>query len=122
MKGFFVALILLVGVAVLVATNAIFVTNTQTTLSRAAEALSPAPTDDAPKQIQALRETFEAAETKLSFSINYYLLDRVSELLASLEAYASSDDAAGYASTHRMLMDAIHDLSRLETISWMNIF
>ena len=130
MKGFFVALALLLGVATLVAVNANFVTDTQASLSRAAETISSVPSQDAVAQIQALQKEFEKAEKRLSFSINYYLLDRVSELLASLEAYAASADtaadtvavSASYASTHKMLQDAIRDLSRLEQISLKTIF
>ena len=122
MKGFYVALILLVGVVVLVAINAAFVIDTQAALSHTAETIFPFPSEEAIGQIRALREQFESTETKLSFSVNYYLLDRINELLASLEAYAASDDAASYASTHQILMDALRDLSRLESVSWMNIF
>ena len=122
MKGFFVALALLVGVMILVAVNADFVMDTQSSLSRAAEAFSPVPSTEAVAQIAALRESFGQVETRLSFSVNYYLLDRVNELLASLEAYAASADAAGYASTHQMLIDALRDLSRLEKVSWETIF
>jgi hypothetical protein len=121
MKGFYFALALLAGVVLLVAINAAFVIDTQASLSRTVEALSPVPSEVAIGQIRALREQFESKETKLSFSINYYLLDRIKELLASLEAYAASGDTPGYTSTHQLLRDTIQDLSRLETISWMTI-
>ena len=122
MKGFYFALALLLAVGLSVTINAEFVKDTEAALSSAAEAFADIPTEETVSQIQNLRKEFEKAQKKLSFSVNFYALDRVGELLASLEAYARSGDVSGYASTYEMLRDALKDLSRLERVSWETLF
>ena len=122
MKGFYFALALLLAVAISVTVNAEFVKGTEAALSSAAEAFADGPTEDTVQQIRNLRQEFETARKKLSFSVNFFSLDRVGELLASLEAYARSGDVSGYASTYEMLRDALKDLSRLERVSWGTLF
>ena len=122
MKGFIAALALLVAVGGAVGVNAHMVKDTQATLSYAVEQLSAIPCEDAVRDIQGLRQEFEKAQKTLCFSINFYTLDRVAELLASLEAYARTGNVSEYASTHQLLQDALQDLARLEHLSWKTVF
>ena len=122
MKGFIAALILLAVVGTAVGINANFVKDTQAVLSCAAENFSVVPSEDTVLRIKALREQFDEAQKKLSLSVNFYSLDRISELLASLEAYAATHDASNYAATLQMLRDALQDLSRLEQVAVETLF
>ena len=122
MKGFWMALVLLVLVTVLVITNAQFVINTQTDLAQTVETFPALPSKNTTDAISELRERFTKVQKTLSLSVNFYELDRINELLLSLEIYASAGDTTAYASTRALLLDALQHLSRLEQISWERIF
>ena len=122
MKVSWLALTLLVGVAILVSANAHFIVCTQESLTRAAQACPAVPSDPATSTIAALKAQFDKAEKHLSLSISFYTLDRISDLILSLEAYAKAGDTSAYTATRALLLEALQNLARAEQVAWESVF
>ncbi len=76
---------------------------------------------ETPARVAALRAQVEAHLPWLGLSVNFSVLDRVTESLLALEAHARSEDVWQYAATLATLRDLVSDLARLERFSVENI-
>ncbi len=117
------ALAVLLLLTLLVAGNAVYVRQVSSDMLAALDALPAAPDPtETPDRIAAIRTQWEKDAAALSLSVNYNIPDRVTEALAMLEAYARTEEGSQYAAQRAALRDLLSDVTRLERLSWENIF
>lgn len=69
-----------------------------------------------------IRDYWTEQKKYVGLSVEYAVVDRVSEQAASLFACAQCQDLYGYYTARSLLADAVEDMSRLEQLSPENIF
>ena len=121
MKGCIVAAVVLAVVLSLVAVNAIYVRHVSATLTEMTESLPDLPNEDTPEKIQKIGDRLNRHTALLSLSVNYTLLARLSETIATLEANARTGDAMQYAATLAVLREICRDIARAERFHIKNL-
>ncbi len=122
MKGSIIAAVVLVVIVALVACNSLYVQRSSDSLLAALNALPESP-DPAttPAEVAGVRHMLEDRIPILGLSVNYNVLDRITESLIALEAHAVLGDIRQYAAVRAVLEDMLDDLSRAEKLSAENI-
>lgn len=108
--------ILLLLVLLLVIFNAGYVQGTTRSMEERIAVLPDEPTAEAARGIEELRAYWEIHQPWLRLTVSFSLTDRVSELAASLEAYAEGGAETDYTATKALLWDAVKDVRRLEDL------
>lgn len=116
MKASVGAAILLFLLIALVILNAWYVRSTTDRLIAEVQALPDVPKEDTVTQIEALQTEFDRHEGWLRLTVNYTLIDKISELITSLKSYAEANVSTDYLATRALLLDAINDVGRLERL------
>ena len=121
MKGLVMAAVILTLLVGLVAWNAAFVRRTAEELLDELTALPEEPTgEQTARQVAAIRMGLEAKLPALSLTVQYPVLDRVTEALEILELQAQKGGEA-YAETRSLALEYVKEIARLETPSLRNI-
>ena len=117
MKSFVITLLLLTAMLLGIISNSLYINNVVTRMEKMLDTL-PAP--DHPNCINqaiALQEYWSKQVKIVDLSVNYLLVDRVSEQVALLSSCAQTGDLFGYYSALALLRDALDDLGHLERLS-----
>ena len=118
MKGYRIALILLLLIAVGVTVNAVYVAHVSRSLTFGLDALADVPDpEETPDAIVDVKREFEQAVPILGITIPYAMLDRISESLLLLEIYAAAGDELRYTETLAVLRELAEELARAEMLS-----
>ncbi|MBE6653630.1 MAG: DUF4363 family protein [Ruminococcaceae bacterium] len=121
MKGLVMAAVILTLLVGLVAWNAAFVRRTAEELLDELTSLPEEPTgEQTARQVAAIRMGLEAKLPALSLTVQYPVLDRVTEALEILELQAQKGGEA-YAETRSLALEYVKEIARLETPSLRNI-
>lgn len=122
MKGLYVAVGVLLAMAIVISWNAAYVHRTTNDLIERLETLPDKPDPETtPDQIVALREQLESHITLLGLSVSYAVIDRTQEALYTIEAYARTGDEEQYRTSLAVLYDLFRDIKRLERFKAENI-
>lgn len=121
MKSFLVTLLLLTAMLFGIVANSLYINNVVTRMESALEQLPAPDHPDCPAQALALQEYWSKQVKTVDLSVNYLLVDRVSEQVALLSSCAQTGDLYGYYSALALLRDALDDLRHLERLSFGSI-
>ena len=118
----YIAIILLLAVALFVIINALFVNHVSGKLIKELNSLPADTSSDASEVIQKIRKYFDKHHTALGLSVSYTHLARIEELMTSLLSYSDSSNTDMYRAELELLKEAVHALARNERFSMRNIF
>lgn len=122
MKASLFSGILLIVVAALVVMNGVASRRITDTLFDMISRLPNEPSEAAVIKAGEILSYLKKNETFFSLSVPYQTLDRCMELASALKEYATVGSCTDYTATKTLLMDAIEDMGRLETVSLKHIF
>lgn len=122
MKSMATTLLLLLGLLLGVTANYRYINEVKETMNEQIHAL-PDPMDagctDAAGRIL---DYWKKQEAYVGLSVEYTVLDRVTEQATALYTCAECQDLYGYYTARSLLSDAVDDMSRLEQFSVENLF
>lgn len=72
--------------------------------------------------VSKIDDYWEANRDIAHLSVNYAELNRVSEAISSMKAFATASNSSEYENARRLLLSAIEKIRRLESFSLNNIF
>ena len=122
MKSMATTLLLLLGLLLGVTANYCYINEVKKTMNEQIYAL-PDPTDaECTDAAGRILDYWKRQEKYVGLSVEYAVLDRVTEQATALYACAECQDLYGYYTARSLLSDAVDDMSRLEQISLENIF
>jgi len=115
-KSFLISLILSVLMVGGVAVNCIYVNKVGSQIQETAEQL-PTPSDPSCLPLASeLEGRWKKNVQWVHISVNHTIVDRIGEQTATLVACAESGDYHGFFTARALLLDAIEDMRRLESI------
>ena len=121
MKSFVITLLLLGAMLLGILVNSLYINNV---VDRMLQMLNQLPDQNHDACAEKAREVLEYWNTQLGIvdlSINYLIVDRVTEQALLLVSSAEDGDFYGYRAALALLRDAVEDLGRLEAISMGSI-
>ncbi len=122
MKSTVVTLLLVLMLLLCIRANNCYINEVKEIMNEQIHAL-PDPTDasctDAAGRI---RDYWAEQKAYVGLSVEYNVVDRVSEQATALFTCAQCQDLYGYYTARSLLADAVEDMSRLEQFSLENIF
>ena len=116
MKSFFLSLILAILMLGGVAWNCIYINKVGTRIRETAEQL-PSPADPACLLLTTgLEKQWKKDALRIHISVNHIIVDRIGEQASTMVACAQSGDLYGFCIARALLLDAVEDMQRLESI------
>lgn len=116
MKSFFISLLLAVLMLGGVAWNCIYVNKVGTRIRESTEQIPP-PTDAACLPLALdLEKQWKKDALRVHISVNHTIVDRIGEQTSTMVACARSGDLYGFCTARALLLDAVEDMQRLESI------
>lgn len=116
MKSFAFSLILSILMIGGVVANCVYVNKVGNRIQETAEQL-PSPTDPSClSMVSELEEQWKKDALWVHISVNHTIVDRIGEQATTLVACAESGDLYGFCTARALLLDAIEDMQRLESI------
>lgn len=116
MRSFIISLILSVLMVGGVVLNCIYVNNVGNHIREDAEVL-PHPTDpNCLSMASDLEERWKKDAQWIHISVNHTIVDRIGEQATTLVACAEIGDVYGFCTARALLLDAVEDMLRLESI------
>lgn len=117
MKSFAVTLLLLVIMLLGIVTNALYINNVANEMLQMLDELPDPSHPSCGEKARALLEFWNAHLSPVELSVNYLIVDRVTEQARLLVSAAEEGDSYGYAAARTLLRDAVEDLERLESMA-----
>ena len=114
MKAFTAALILLALILTGIAVNYIYINKTADAMHERLDALSDIGDEACVAEAAELLLFWEDHADTVGLSVNFVILDRVSEQARTLLTCAEAKDLYGFAVARSLLRDAVEDMRRLE--------
>ena len=121
MKSFIITLLLLAAMLAGIVTNALYINNVVTRMTERLDALPSPDHPDCAAQALALQEYWDKQVRFVDLSVNYSMVDRVSEQVALLSSCAQRGDLYGYYAATALLRDALEDLEHPEKLSFRSL-
>ena len=121
MKSFVITLLLLGAMLLGILANSLYVNNVVDRMLEMLDQLSDLPHIASAEKARALLDYWNTQLGIVDLSINYLIVDRVTEQALLLVASAEGGDLYGYRAAMTLLRDAVEDLGRLEAISMGSI-
>ncbi len=116
MKSFVISLVLSILMVGGVVINCIYVNKVGCHIQDTAEQL-PSPSDPVCLPMASeLEEQWKKDAQWIHISVNHTIVDRIGEQASTLVACAKSGDLYGFCTARALLLDAIEDMQRLESI------
>jgi hypothetical protein len=116
MKSFFISLLLAALMLGGVAWNCIYINKVGTRIRDTAEQIPP-PTDIACLPLAMdLEKQWKQDALRIHISVNHTIVDRIGEQTSTMVACAQSGDMYGFGIARALLLDAVEDMLRLESI------
>lgn len=117
MKSFVISIILVILMGMGIVSNCIYINNVGQRTEDAVMRLS-SPTESAcSDETKKLEQTWEKHAKLIHISVNHTIVDRIGEQVATLVACAECGDVYGFYTARALLLDALDDMQRLESIS-----
>ena len=117
MKSFAVTLLLLVIMLLGIVTNSLYINNVANEMLQMLDALPDPSHPSCGEKARALLEFWNLHLSPVELSVNYLIVDRVTEQARLLVSSAEKGDSYGYAAARTLLRDAVEDLERLESMA-----
>ncbi len=122
MKGYVIALALLLLLVAAVVWNAAYIHGVTEALLGKLDSLPSAPaTDQTPAAVKWIRDEFDRQTTLLQITVPGSTIDRIRESLCLLELYAASGDVSQYAAALVLLREQVEAMAHPEKLSLSNI-
>ncbi len=122
MKGYAIALAILLLLVAAVAWNAVYVCGVAESLLEKLDELPSVPAADPTAAAKAISREFDGEMPRLEVTVPGAALDRIRESLRLLVIYAESGDASRYAAAIVCLRERIEAMARPEKLSMDNLF
>ena len=116
MKGAVAAAILLVILLTLTGLNAFYLKSTSQAFTSMISTLPDIPTMDTTASIRKIRDYVKKKEPIILLTITQIEVDRINELLISLELSAEANAILDYRVAKALLLDSVEDIARSERI------
>ena len=116
MRSFIISILLAVLMTAGIIGNCLYINKVGDQTEIAIQQL-PAPTDpNCASATAELQQQWKHYAKQVHISVNHTVVDRIEEHLATLAACASCGDVYGFYSARALLLDALKDMRRLESI------
>ena len=122
MKVFYFSLIIFTTLISAIAINYHYINSTSDALTEMLNKLESAGEDEEETQIKNIKEFWESNKIKLSISVSFNEINRMDDLINTLEVNYKTENDQDYELTKALLKVAIEEIRRLERFSIENIF
>ena len=116
MKGAVVAAIILVILLLLTGLNTLYLRHTALAFSTMVSALPDKPEATTAEDVRQIQDHMKKKEPLILLTITQTEVDRINELLISLELSAEENAILDYRVTKSLLLDSVEDIARSERI------
>ena len=122
MKFFITALICFIAVISIIIFNCIYINNVSEALLSYVDMAENTEISQSSQITKEIQSFWRDECSKVSFSVSYTVIDRVEDYVTVLSAASNNQDAAKYKETLMLLRGVAEEISRLERLSFSNIF
>ena len=121
MKSFVITLLLLAAMLLGIVTNSLYINNVVNEMLKMLDELPEPSHPSCEEKARAIFDFWNTHQSPVELSVNYLIVDRVSEQARLLLAAAEQGDVYGYHAALTLLRDAVEDLGRLESLAMGSI-
>lgn len=121
MKGFAVMLVIFMLMTGVLIVNYIYINNVADRLYAMTSQVPGIGEEGCYKQLSLIDEYWQNNHDTVGLSVSFIELNRVSDGITAMKSYAISGDSTQLECTRELLLNAIHEMSRLEAFTIGNI-